>query len=190
MSNHQFIKRDPLLEIKNYIKEVYDELRATDITLKKSINETDFKSSLDRGLPFSKNQGRTLFIEDMWENFLLFKDMTKSESIRLQLEIVTTDMCRLFHVDKNTLRLLCTYQGRGTQWLLEEDVNYCALGKGDNSKIIKNPEKIRNAHEFDILIIQGSNYQHLGNKKALVHRSPPIEQWGEERILYKLDEAS
>ena len=85
------------------------------------------------------------------------KQQQNPDNIKLQLEIVTTDMCRLFHADYYRQRLLCTYLGPGTEWLDHSNVNRHALGKGRNNNIVKDETAINRANTFDVLILKGKN---------------------------------
>lgn len=46
----------------------------------------------------------------------VFTEVAGAPGVRLRLEHVADDACRLFHVDAVRLRLLCTYAGAGTEW--------------------------------------------------------------------------
>lgn len=50
-----------------------------------------------------------------------FARLVPDRRVRLRLEHLRDDACRLFHVDAVRLRLLCTYSGQGTEWLSEDD---------------------------------------------------------------------
>ena len=106
--------------------------------------------------------------------------------MNLRIQIVKTNLCRLFHEDYYRQRLLCTYLGPGTQWLDESNANREGLGKGCNSNIVKDFNKINKANEFDVLLLKGAKY---GNEElSVIHRSPPIEKMRTTRVLLKIDE--
>ncbi|MEH3160047.1 MAG: DUF1826 domain-containing protein [Sphingomonas taxi] len=42
------------------------------------------------------------------------------ERVRIRLEWIVTDACKRFHADYVTTRLLVTYRGAGTQWILAD----------------------------------------------------------------------
>lgn len=117
----------------------------------------------------------------------LFEEVTKSRSYRLLLATIKNNMCRRFHTDINDLRLLCTYYGPGTLWLPDEAVNRDALETcGDNECIITDHSLIQQVATGDIAIIKGAIYPMRGTK-ALVHRSPSIEESKQNRILLRID---
>lgn len=176
-------------KISKYLTESIDSMESLDYYIEDEFNETDLYSILMEDLPPSDNhEGRDELAKDISANVAIFYNKIQSQYIRIQLKIVETDMCRLFHTDNNTLRLLCTYQGPATQWLEEDNINRCKLGGGDNSLIVKDLTKIKTAKKFDTLLLKGERFAH--DIKGAVHRSPPIELKKEVRVLLTLDEYS
>lgn len=117
----------------------------------------------------------------------IFKDITKANSFRLLLATVNTNMCRKFHTDINDLRLLCTYAGPGTLWLEDDNVNRKALDTcGDAECIVLDETKIQQAKTGSVVILKGAIYPIEGTK-AIVHRSPTIEETSERRLLLRID---
>ena len=103
-----------------------------------------------------------------------------------RFRLVTTDgdNCRRFHVDTRHLRLLCTYQGPGTEWLDDAQVDRGALHSGaPNDAIIRFGETSR-FEPFWVGIFRGEPGR---NGDGLVHRSPPIAGTGQTRVLFSLD---
>lgn len=129
----------------------------------------------------------TLLLNDIEYLLDIFKDVSQAKSFRLLFATVNTNMCRRFHTDVNDLRLLCTYYGPGTLWLKEDNVNRNALETcKDNECIVLNPDEIQQASTGDVVILKGSIYPAEGTK-AIVHRSPTIEESGEKRLLLRID---
>ncbi len=122
---------------------------------------------------------------DMCENIRHFMDSTQAQEVFVKVEPVFTDMCRLFHVDHNLLRMLCTYVGQGTLWLQNDRVDRHYLGCGENKDIVLDPLAIYQAPRLDVLILKGERWVDnlLG---GAVHRSPPLRE-GEKRLLLKVD---
>ena len=114
-----------------------------------------------------------------------FIQATNANEVYLSLSVVETDMCRLFHTDKNKLRLLCTYVGQGTLWLPNSNVGREHLGLGINRDIVLDPLQVFQAQKLDVLILKGEAWPQniLG---GAVHRSPPL-MLGEKRLLLKID---
>ena len=101
-----------------------------------------------------------------------FSKILKSRYIRLRLDIVTTDSCRKFHVDAVQARLICTYKGLGTQ-----------IGNlNDDGEVVS----VKQLATGVPMILRGTLWPGIA-KTQVMHRSPPIEKLGEERLLLVLD---
>ncbi|MBJ14183.1 MAG: hypothetical protein CMB70_02295 [Euryarchaeota archaeon] len=179
--------RSQIDAISNYIDNVLEELTSFMHTFNDGIDSGMLHNLLDQHLPDGPiADEKKILIDDILRLATLFEATTKSGKIKIQFEIVTTDMCRLFHADYYRQRLLCTYLGPGTEWLDHSNVNRHALGKGSNNNIVKDEAAINRANTFDVLILKGQNYGE--GELAVVHRSPPIMRYNKMRILLKIDE--
>jgi hypothetical protein len=116
-----------------------------------------------------------------------FQKASGADSFRLVLETVTSNMCRRFHSDMNDLRMLCTYAGPGTLWLKEDNIHRDALNqRGEDDDIVKNKDEIQQVKTGAAVIIKGAMYPKEGTKAA-VHKSPPVEETGEKRLMLRID---
>ena len=112
-----------------------------------------------------------------------FNAVAQADSYRLLFSTVNSNMCKKFHTDINTLRLLCTYAGPGTLWVSED-------GKGTKTEyrrgqeVVIKEEQIQQAGTGHVLILKGALYPE-GN--PAIHRSPSIEESGDKRLLLRLD---
>lgn len=95
--------------------------------------------------------------------------LTGSARATIKLHVVETDACRRFHADSVTLRLLCTYLGRSTQWVRSDT-----------------PDAIEDIATGDVAILKG---RLLLDPPTILHRSPPIAGSGEQRLLLTIDSA-
>ena len=127
----------------------------------------------------------TSFFEDISSLVELYGKTAKASSYRLLLATVSTNMCRKFHTDINSLRLLCTYVGPGTNWIPDEllDDNNPKVGRGNFETVVKD-EHIQQVPTGDVVILKGALYDEA---KPIVHRSPIIEENGEKRLLLRID---
>ncbi|MEO1170725.1 MAG: DUF1826 domain-containing protein, partial [Myxococcota bacterium] len=123
-----------------------------------------------------------------------FAPLVDQRHVEAQLSSVTSDMCRKFHTDWVSLRLLCTLVGPATEWLRDEDVDRQSLGRFDlgldeaNRAVLRSGASIQHAMPGDVVLLKGDAWP--GNEgKGAVHRSPPVESSGERRLLLKLDAA-
>ena len=179
--------RSQIHAIANYIDNVLEELTSFIHIFNDGIDSDALYNLLDQHLPNGPiADEKKILIDDILRLATLFETTIKSGNIKLQLEIVTTDMCRLFHADYYRQRLLCTYLGPGTEWLDHSNVNRNALGKGRNNSIVKDETAIKRANTFDVLILKGQNFSE--GELAVVHRSPPIIRHNKTRVLLKIDE--
>jgi len=118
------------------------------------------------------------WLEDMAEICKIFCDLEKSAAIGFWLG--TKRGCSRYHVDNVAQRLLVTYAGKGTEWLLEEAVDRQAITNNSPLElIIKDKSAIRFMQPWDIAIFRGG-------EKGLLHRSPDAAM-SRSSILMRLD---
>lgn len=116
-----------------------------------------------------------------------FKAIVGVKKFRLLFATINTNMCRKFHVDINTIRMLCTYSGPGTLWLTNDNINRKALGTcGDHACIVREENNIQQAKTGAVLLLKGARYPY-GATNAVVHRSPTIEETRKKRLLLRID---
>jgi hypothetical protein len=107
----------------------------------------------------------------------LYREATRAGELRVRLETIEDDACRLFHVDFVRFRLVTTYRGPGTQWI--------APGP-EADPLAKDP--IRRLERGWVAILRGERAA-PADLPALPHRSPPIAGTGIERLFLAIDEA-
>ena len=128
-----------------------------------------------------------LIIDDIIFLLNKFKEISEVKSFKLLLAIVDNDMCRRFHTDLNYIRMLCTYSGPGTLWLSENNLNREALDYLEsNNSIVINNDLINQVSTGSVAILKGGLYPRKGTK-AVVHRSPNIEESQQKRLLLRID---
>ncbi len=125
---------------------------------------------LDCGLPNSPEQH--YFIDDVVELAENFADIMAAQYLRLRFDVVTTNSCRKFHIDSVKARLICTYRGTGTQYGI-------SIGGDD-------PQDISTVPTGSPMMIRGTQWSETP-ESGLLHRSPPIEERGETRLLLVID---
>lgn len=92
--------------------------------------------------------------------------------------------CSRFHVDRMKKRLICTYQGAGTQWLTESQVDRQAQHRyGTNDEIVRFDKPQQLACHWVGIMKGDPNNQGSG----LVHRSPSNDDTGLTRVVFCLD---
>lgn len=98
-------------------------------------------------------------------------EVLAAERIRLRLEVIETDACRRFHADFVTVRTITTYLGRGTQWTQAPGSDW-------------QPEMIRELSAGTVAMFKGRLLQ---PEPSILHRSPPIAESGESRLVLVID---
>ena len=179
--------RSQINAITSFLDNILDDLTPFVHNFNDGIDSNRLYNLLDQHLPDGPIAGqKKIFMDDILRLATLFQETTKSGEIKIQLEIVTTDKCSLFHADYYRQRLLCTYLGPGTHWLDHSNVDRSALGKGNNNSIVRDETAIHRANTFDVLILKGQDFGE--GELAVVHRSPPIMRHNKRRVLLKIDE--
>ncbi len=116
--------------------------------------------------------------QDIQANVALFAEATGCRQVDMQLSAVAEDMCRKFHTDRIDFRLLCSYAGIGTQFILPE----------------KRPDDLENIPETlieqvgigNVMIFRGA-LSASEALPALLHKSPPAKKLNLKRLLLRLD---
>jgi hypothetical protein len=103
----------------------------------------------------------------------VFARLAKSDDIELRLEWVTDNACSRFHRDSTDIRLLATYVGPGTQFVLPPD-DMRALAEQ-----AQYPGPLNSVPNGAVALLKGKSAHHCG----VLHRSPPIVGTGLRRIL-------
>ncbi len=167
-------------EIKNFLKIAQENFQCSgninqiEITLIEYFEKLGYNSN-------------SLFLKDVLGILKVFTQVTEYKEFKVLLSIINSDMCRRFHTDMNHLRLLCTYSGPATLWIPDEKVNRLALQfLKENDEIIKDCEYIQQVATGDICILKGALYPHP-DTRAIVHRSPAVEETGSQRLLLRID---
>ncbi len=127
-----------------------------------------------------------LFWNDVFQNTYEFLDFSDTKCGTLHLKIVKDDACRKFHTDGYRLRLFTTYIGLGTEWLPESAVNRKALGDSNN-KIVRDPSQIKRIETGHVAILKGEIPGKKSRIKGIVHRSPPIQNNTQYRLILRVD---
>ena len=115
---------------------------------------------------------RKRLIDDVTKLAKVFANLMKTAHLRLRFDVVTTNSCKKFHIDRITARLLCTYRGTGTQYGFSIDG--------------PEPDHILTVPTGSPIVLRGSLWPEPP-KSGILHRSPPIEGTGEYRSILVLD---
>lgn len=111
---------------------------------------------------------------------------TGASAARLSLERLDHDGCRFFHAYMVAFRMLCSYAGKGTQWLPESAVTRDATGRATNARADHSAADILTLATGSVALIKG-DAGHGGSRFGLLHRSPPTTRRDDPRLLLRLD---
>lgn len=107
--------------------------------------------------------------------------ITGAATLRVRLEVITTNACRKWHADYVTLRCITTYAGEATQWMEATSPEQADMPHGP---VI---------HQMDagaVGLFKGRLWQ---EDPTILHRSPPIAGTGakmvEPRLVLVIDPA-
>jgi hypothetical protein len=131
------------------------------------------------GLP--NGPGRSSLIEDLSLLREIACELLGCAAVGLRLARIGRAMCPGWHVDRVGIRLVCTYQGPGTQWLDDQHVERRDLRSGrlDDAGFIQ-------AIQGEIVLLKGALWQDNDTFGA-IHRSPELGSSTSLRTLITLD---
>ena len=137
------------------------------------------------------SQGLSTDLFKHWRDYLLdiarnYFPLSRRRRVTMRLETKDQDGCPCFHTDRTHLRLLCTYQGPGTEWLRNDQADREAqLAGAPNSETLltDNPSQLE---RFWVGLLKGSAFPE-NSLNGLIDRSPPSPGPGPNRVLVCLD---
>lgn len=127
----------------------------------------------------ARDEGRNWIAEDFAELADEFANILECPVVRLRFNRIADDACAVFHVDTLPARLLCTYEGAGTQWADERHVRRMELGlqgrtiPAANAAIVPDPASIRTMPTGAVALFKGRLWRGA-ESRGLVHRSHPV----------------
>jgi hypothetical protein len=143
-----------------------------------------------KGLPHE--EGRHELQADLEQLVRLYANLTESKSIQVKLESFGDDHCERFHADWVPLRMICSYAGRGTEWLDDADVDRRLLGPAagdlpdEISGLMSQGACVGSMERFAVGLMKGELWP--GNRgRGLIHRSPRIQGSNQRRVLLKIE---
>jgi hypothetical protein len=107
------------------------------------------------------------------------------ETVGLRLTTLDHAMCPKFHTDKISGRLICTYIGKGTQWLPHAADDLVSLQQTKAYTQMLDDLTILSAKQGDVLLLKGDAWS-KNHDKGAIHRSPPTAL-DQKRVLLTLD---
>lgn len=132
------------------------------------------------GFSWSADPARGEWAADLHALLGLFCELRpepREHPVHLKLGVSERIECPVFHSDWVSLRLICTYSGRGTQYVLDRGVNRGALccplatPAQTNAAIVRDPSAVRRMATFEVGLFKGNTYPGQEGR-GVVHRSP------------------
>ena len=111
-------------------------------------------------------------VDDILANARRFAALLSVATVKVRLEQVTTDACRLLHSDYVDVRLIKTYAGPGTDYAPDPDT----------------PAVLERLATGATGLFAGRDFPGDGHT-ACLHRSPPINGTGIRRLVLVIDRA-
>lgn len=132
---------------------------------------------------FGDLQGYEGFVADVAWLVSAFACLLGARRVGLRLRVLDTAMCPRFHVDHVPVRLITTYAGVGSQWLMEGAMDRRRLAQPEAEPA--DASLIQQLRNGDVALLKGEKWQ--GNEGyGLIHRSPQPAP-GERRLILSLD---
>lgn len=105
--------------------------------------------------------------------------------MQLKLELLGSRFCARWHQDNCICRAIITYNGLGTVYTHDDNVNRWALGNhSSNDHIIRDASDVLRAYSGDVLLMKGKRFPNAVN--GLVHRSPDFRYHADGSIMHRL----
>lgn len=125
--------------------------------------------------------GRESLIADITLLREILGELLGCPIVGLRLARIGHAMCPGWHVDRVAIRLVCTYQGSGTEWLDDQDVDRADLSVDR----LHDSAAIR-AEAGEVVLLKGALWQNNARFGAM-HRSPELAVGTALRTLVTLD---
>lgn len=174
-------------EISQYCRLLVEE--KPNLNLRSAVNCEKAAASLNGLLPNLEH--KSAFVEDLCLLLEMYSYLFELDEVGLRLEVLDRAMCPRFHVDKLGCRLVTTYQGVGTEWLYNHDVDRSKLGLGSKglgdleAGLYTGDAVVQRVQEGDVVLLKGEGW-HGNEGLGAVHRSPSVAT-GNKRIVVTMD---
>ncbi len=165
-----------------------DLIAKTSFSALPSFSATVAKSDLANLLANAPDCLTTKVLTELREVLVAFAELLPKGVLKIEFCKTQSRSCPLFHVDRVSLRLLCTLRGPGTEWLADGAVNRKRLGQGDNRSVTKQGALVYEVAPFQVCVLKGGAYSG-GSGVGAVHRSPAVPDYIEGRWYLRVDAA-
>eukprot|EP00440_Ansanella_granifera_P047653 gb/GFBE01051616.1/.p1 GENE.gb/GFBE01051616.1/~~gb/GFBE01051616.1/.p1 ORF type:complete len:149 (+),score=32.74 gb/GFBE01051616.1/:1-447(+) len=116
---------------------------------------------------------------------ILLQLLPSTARLQLRLEAFGKYGCTKWHQDNYVARAFVTYNGPGTDYADDSNVDFWELQNCGNAEhVLKDPSKIKSVAAGDILLIKGLTFPR--GPAGLVHKSPQVRHYPDGRIMHRL----
>jgi len=113
------------------------------------------------------------------------KMLPDAKEMILKVELMGESVCHRWHQDYYTCRAIITYNGSGTVYAHNDNVNFWELRNcGNNDHIIRDASQVLSANFGDVLLMKGKWFPSTVN--GLVHKSPDKRYHPDGSIMTRL----
>merc|ERR1711920_264325 len=135
------------------------------------------------GLPDSLRHQIQRDIEEV--GLVMAKMLPDTKEMSLKLELMGESVCSRWHQDHYTCRAIITYNGSGTVYAHNDNVNFWELNNcGNNDHIIRDVSQVLSATSGDVLLMKGKLFPSSVN--GLVHKSPDKRYRADGSVMTRL----
>lgn len=177
------LERGAPLEGKNFFEQLTQKPLSVIGTVSKDNAEEDIRTIIEADIPkkLASDSFFQTWISDMAKVCQAFCEIQKTDSTGFCLG--SDRGCRRYHIDNVDMRLLVTYFGKGTEWLLDEGADREAYEAGKpNEKIMTQESAKQFLSSWDVAVFRGV-------PNGFLHRTPD-DALNNLSILMRLDHPS
>ena len=176
---------DPSVQVCAWQREI-DPAIATYLANIEQINGLQIigSSSVDEQIELERlpdGDGRDALLEDLSLLRDIVCELMGSPAVGFRLARLGYAMCPGWHIDRTGIRLVTTYQGPGTEWMENQNIDRQKLGPGMNAN-----QACQQAQTGEIVLLKGSLWQENEHYGA-IHRSPEVEADAGLRTVVTID---
>lgn len=185
--NLAIYKRSVSNDVANFVKQMLQQ--KSQFSFVQAVDIKQIKKVMAKSLP--ESDYLDAFLDDIYMLCDMYELLLGVQKIGIRLAVLEHAMCPRFHVDRVGCRLLTTYDGIGTEWLSEDNVDRSKLGSGnkglpdEESGVYFDKNQINRLNPFDVAIFKGESWPN-NEGKGIVHRSPTVDT-ASRRLLLSLD---
>lgn len=114
----------------------------------------------------------------------IYSDLFDTQRMGLRFAVLDTALCPKFHTDYLGVRLICTYSGRGTEYVAGTEANRSKLQTQIAHNSIEVFQERQRTSRYDVILLKGEYFPRNEGFGA-IHRSPQII--GKNRIFLSID---